>query len=79
MRLLPGLLAAGQLPAYMVDGLRLGAGGRECRAAEPLLADRDDLLADQDAEQADQRDQWRRRRAYVEQTVDDADQQAGPS
>lgn len=37
---------------------------------------RTDLLADKNAEQSHQRDDWRRRRADIEQAIDDADEQA---
>ena len=52
-----------------------------CRAdrgpGDHLAPHRDDLLTEQDAEQADQRDHRRSGRPDVEQAVDDAGQQAG--
>src|ERR1700675_4217397 len=43
-------------------------------ARQHMFPDRDQLFADQDAEQAHQRHQRRRRRANVENTIDNTDQ-----
>jgi len=51
--------------------------GADRGPGDHLAPHRDDLLTEQDAEQADQRDHRRSGRPDVKQTVDDADQEAG--
>src|SRR5262245_35282314 len=61
----------------MCYGVGFVARGAERRATEQLFAHRHDLFTDENAEEPDERDEWRCRRAHVKQAVDDADQQAG--
>src|SRR5262249_53006337 len=62
---------------HMRRALRSLPGDREGRTCQKLLAYRDDLLANQNAQQTRQRDQRRRRRADVDQAIYDANQHAG--
>jgi hypothetical protein len=52
-------------------------GGEEASSRHHFLGDGHDLLANENAEQPDQRHQRRRRRAYIEKAIDDADKDAG--
>ena len=70
-------MAARQHTEHVRGALRLLPGSGEAAARIICLPDRDDLLADENAEQADERHQRRRRRAHVEEAVDDADQKTG--
>src|SRR5258705_12646878 len=71
------LVTPGQEAENVLCALRLAPRGGEMRALHHALGHRDDLLAYEDAEQPDQRHHRRRRRAHIEQAVDDADQEAG--
>ena len=51
--------------------------GSEAVTREHCFPDRDNLFADENAEQPDERHQRRRRRANIEKAVDDADQNTG--
>src|SRR6478736_672387 len=61
------MLPAPRLPPRSADG-----GSRD-----QLASHRDDLLTEENAEQADQRDHRRSRRPDAEQAIDDSDHQAG--
>src|SRR4029077_20033508 len=70
------LITSGQETENVWRALRLAPRGGEMRALHHALRHRDDLLADEDAEQPNQRHHRWRRRSHVEQAVDNADQQA---
>src|ERR1700750_308136 len=72
------LMTPGQEAENVRRALRLAPRGCEMRATQHLFGYRDDLLAHEDAEQTHQRHHGRRWRSYVEQAVDNADQDTGP-
>ena len=70
-------VATRQLAEDMLATPNVPPGGADRAPRDHLAPHRHDLLTEQDAEQADQRDHRRSRRPDVEEAVDDADQEAG--
>jgi hypothetical protein len=62
----------------MLRAPKLLPGGAKGTPSNHLPSHRDDLLSNQDAEQTDESDNRRSRRADIEEAVDDPDQQPSP-